>query len=615
MAQFNWHKDYYHKDPWYGFNDWDAVVAYVRALMEDSEVDWCWPHAKMLILADNSLLSQVMVGHLGEMRDARSLDIIAEKLEQLGSDDRAIISPWEPQEKYYELLCLEALAKIGGPKVRSIVEKYRKDPAKSYLADGIEKLDIAAAPRQTAVEHGDEFPKILRGIHSINDVLRIDQEDAEYQTGLADVLYGSKCLQEISAKGAAKHAKEQKEEIVKAWRSLKWPGPIEYISGDGSTTIFKLKNKITSHIHDVADPYSDFGIFLSDPKIEYPIGRRRWAVSHTFLFFQVPDGSVYGREYTYDVEKNTITTHFHEHVALEEVTVNPDGKSITVSQKPISTGVETRGNTFSRKCNSSVRGVWDNPQRQGKNYYIRRANELTPYRNLCYFSLAHEPLVNIWGAWLVEESERPERFFDTNGSCIDVEGVIEELLIPLHEPKVLTAGRLQYVPDGCQDRFGSRLPKKLWPELTPVPPASVVDPYMGAHFEPHRCGVAGWEQNNNNGYRLWYDINSDGVVDQRDKEILAQHAGEVYRKNLFTLSYFGINWVATSYGSRSKNFLEDPPIYICSYDYGAGYNSDNGCVNLFEKVAPGKKLYVEYFYDAPAREGKNNIKVYLHEEI
>ena len=58
--------------------------------------------------------------------------------------------------------------------------------------------------------------------------------------------------------------------------------------------------------------------------------------------------------------------------------------------------------------------------------------------------------------------------------------LVEELLIPLHEPKVTAWNTAQYRPTGSGDRFGKRLPRKLWPELTPVPDASRLDPVIGA---------------------------------------------------------------------------------------------------------------------------------------
>lgn len=613
---FDWSQDYFHKDEAYGLNDWDPVIAYVRALMEDSEVAWCFEYARKRVLADNSLLSQTLVQHLGRMRDERGIEIIRAKLGHLGPDDVAIESPWCGGGKRFESICLEALAMIGGREVAELVEAYRGDDAKSHLWEEIDGLIVADAPRRCAVPKGDDFPEILEGIHSINEVLRTD-EDFIDGNELPDVLKGTEDEQTILAagKGTPTFTPEAAERILATWRSFPWPGPIEHLSGDGHTTEFELKHRVTDHIHDIRDPFSDFGIFLSHPKVEYPVNRRRWASSHTFLYFQIPDGSFWGQEYTWSVRDNTITTHFREHVELEEVALNEDGRSVTSSRTPISTAIETRGNHFTKTGNSAVRGVWDNPDKQGRNYYVRRGHVLLPYRHLCYFQPLHSPLINQLGIWLVDETEHPERFFDHDGNCVDIEGVVEELLIPLHEPKVTAWNTTQYRPAGPRDRFGKRLPRKVWPELTPVPDASRLDPVMGIPFEAHCCGAAGWERDADNGYRCGYDINSDGVIDEQDRDILARHAGKVYRQNLADFSYFGKNWLSNGYGSRSRNFDEEPPLFVCSYDYGAGYDSDTGSIRLFDAPDLASKLYVEYHCDVPAREGRDSIKVYLHEPI
>jgi len=584
-------KEYFHKDSAYGLNDWEPVVAFVRGLLENTEDKQCFPRTRARVLADNSLLSQTLIQHLGCMKDGRGVEIIREKLARLGPDDRTIASPWCRGGRHLEAVCLEALAKIGGQEARRIIENYRADPAKSYLAAELENLQVSDEPRRCVAPLPEDFPEILKGIRSIHDVLGEGGNSAEYPPNKA-------------------------QRIIKAWRGLAWPGPVEFFSGDGETTTFKPRNKITDHIHDFSDPFSDFGIFLSNPKVEYPVGRRRWADSHTFLCFQIADGALYGHEYVWNVADNTITTHFHHHVVIEEVTVNQDGQSVTVAHKPISTGVEVRGNVFSRKCTSAVRGVWDNPEKQGANYYVRRANVITPYKRLFYFRPLHAPVVNQLGIWVVDESEHPERFFDGIGNCTDVEGVINELLIPLHEPKILAWTQEQYKPTGERDRFARRIPRKMWVDLSPVPPASILDPVLGAGFEHSHCGNAGIQQDLDNGYRNGLDINCDGIIDEEDKRILARHAGEVYRMNVGDYGYFGINWLSTGQCPRSTNLLtNEAVIFVCSYDYGAGYDPDTGVVRLFQPAKPGTKLYIEYHYDAPPAEGKDNIKVYLHAEI
>src|SRR5438034_6283378 len=61
------------------------------------------------------------------------------------------------------------------------------------------------------------------------------------------------------------------------------------LSGDGKTTLFpgalrdpssaQVQRQDDLHLQD--DPFTDGGIYPADPRVEYPIGRPRWAVSHT----------------------------------------------------------------------------------------------------------------------------------------------------------------------------------------------------------------------------------------------------------------------------------------------------------------------------------------------
>jgi len=83
--------------------------------------------------------------------------------------------------------------------------------------------------------------------------------------------------------------------------------------------------------------------------------------------------------------------------------------------------------------------------------------------------------------------------------------------------------------------------------------------------------------------------------------------------NIGDYGYFGFNWLSTGQCPRSRNIRKERVIFVCSYDWGAGYDSDTGVVYLLEHVPPGSKLYVEYFHDIPATPGKDNIKVYLHD--
>jgi len=581
----------FQKDLSYGLNDWEPCVAFVRGILENTEDANAFITTKKYVMENNSLFSQVFIERLGHLKDVRGIDILIDKLKQLGAADVTLVSPLFPAGKYIETLCLEALAQIGGHEASNIIEQYRTDKAKGYLASDIANLTISAHPRPVVPEYGNEFPPMLKNIRSVHSVLGLGGDNKHYSP-------------------------EQAEQILAVWRSLPFRGVIEYFSGDGHTTTFKPKNQIVDHVHDFLDTFCDFGIFLSNPKIEYPLGKRRFADSHTYLNFQIADSALYDKEYTWNLAENTIYTHFHEH-AFEEAIVNPDGMSVTVLKKPISTGVETRGNIFTKQCTSAVRGVWDNPSKHGMNYYTRRANILTGYKRIYYFTPLHTPIVNQLGIWPVDEQEHPERFFDNTGNCLDIDAVVNNLLIPLHEPKTLAWSLEQYLPKGPCDKFASRILPKLQAELTPVPPAHILDPAMGSRFEHSRCGSAGIYQNNTNGYVNGWDLNSDGIIDEKDKAILAKHAGEVYRLNIGDYGYFGTNWLSIGNHPRSKhwNIYNDRLLYICAYDYGAGYDSQSGTVKLFQKLPAGKKVYVEYFYDAPPAPGKDNIKVYLHDDV
>lgn len=582
---------YFFNDPAFGLNDREPCMAYVRGLLENTESNACFERTRVHIMESNAFLTQAIIERLGFLQDERGIPILEEKLKNLGPGHKTADAPLFSEGKYVETLCLESLARIGGSQARAVIEAHKNNPGKSYLFPEIKDIVANEAPRRCVPEYKEgEFPELLKGIRSVQQL-----------KGLGGV--------------QTAFSSEKIDNILRIWRGLPFRGTIEYFSGDGQTAVFKPRSKIVDHVHDFLDPFTDFAIFRSDPKLEYPARYRRFADSHTYLNFPVCDGSLYDKQYTWDIETNTIHTHFHEHVLLEEATVNPDGISVTVANKPISTGVEVRGNTFTKRNNSAVRGVWTRADKGGKNYYAKRANVLTPLKRICYFRPLHEPIVNQFGIWCVDPQEHPERFFDDTGNCIDIQGVIEKLLIPLHEPKVLAGTSEVYKPDSKSDKYASRIIPEMHPDLTPVPHASMLETVLGVRFEHCKCGNAGVQMNNDNGYRNAFDINSDGIIDQSDKKILERHAGEVYRINLGDYGYFGMNWLSVGVHSRTHDIRSDKMFYVCSYDYGAGYVPDTGVVHLFERLTPGTKVFVEYYYDRPALPGKDNIKVYLHDDL
>src|SRR4051812_13932147 len=80
------------------------------------------------------------------------------------------------------------------------------------------------------------------------------------------------------------------------------------LSGDGRTTFFPhvLRDPETGamgwrdDLHLKDDPFTDRGIYPSEPRVEYPVGRPRWAISHTLLCYPVADHNLYTHEYTWD---------------------------------------------------------------------------------------------------------------------------------------------------------------------------------------------------------------------------------------------------------------------------------------------------------------------------
>ena len=399
---------------------------------------------------------------------------------------------------------------------------------------------------------------------------------------------------------------------------------IEYLSGDGEKTTFPLRYPIMDRVHDRDDPFCDGGIFRSDPKVEYPHGTRRWAVSHTFLSYPITDGALYDKEYIWDVRTNTITTHFHEHVLLEPARTDASGLRVEVARRPISTGVYVRANHFTKRCTSAVRGVWDNPEKQGKNYYSRRTVILTERQMIIYFPSKHQPILNQCGVWEVDESEHPERFFDAQGICTAPDSVIEELRIPLHEPKIMAgAWKLEQTDLGhIHFEAGRALPGSvtLVNNFQPVPPPEYIGPLMGSRFVPGFVGYAAHETKDEGdrppeyaagvGYSGFRDINDDGQIGEWERDFLREHQGEVWRVNVGDAGYFGVGWLSPGLGSA---IIAKQPYrrFVASYDYGGGYDPDAGGIDLLDSPGPNREVFVEYHYDAPAAPGEN-IKVHLH---
>ena len=165
-----------------------------------------------------------------------------------------------------------------------------------------------------------------------------------------------------------------------------------------------------------------------------------------------------------------------------------------------------------------------NPKKKGRNYYCRRAVILTGPKLIFYFKPEHEPLVNQLGIWEVTDSEEPERFFDAQGLCTAPERLIEDLRIPLHEPKILV-GSQRFESLDPQPKFFEtdfRQPAG-WANLVnnfqPVPSPDYLEPVLGSTFVPGFVGYAAHEAKQADdrppehqmevGYSGFRDINDD----------------------------------------------------------------------------------------------------------
>ena len=149
-----------------------------------------------------------------------------------------------------------------------------------------------------------------------------------------------------------------------------------HLSGDGKTTVFPgaLLDPETGQVewqddlHLERDSFTDGGIYPADPRVEYPVGTPRWAVSHTLLCYPVADHNLHTHEYTWDLAAGNLRTHFRKHVSLEEGMTDPvDGMTVTVKGRPISQTIE--GNKRYAMPNSAVRGVWADSEKRGENFY------------------------------------------------------------------------------------------------------------------------------------------------------------------------------------------------------------------------------------------------------
>ncbi|MDC0935676.1 hypothetical protein OAS39_05275 [Pirellulales bacterium] len=397
-----------------------------------------------------------------------------------------------------------------------------------------------------------------------------------------------------------------------------------FLSGDGCSTFFpealldprSKKVEWSDDLHLADDPFTDGGIYPCEPRVEYPAGRPRWAISHTLLCYPVADHALHTHEYTWDLTHGHLQTHFRRHVALEEArTDDRDGRTVTVRHRPICTTIE--GNVQYPLPNSAVRGVWADPEKTGRNYYTRRAVQLLAMHNAVYCITPYTPVVQCHGMYATSADDPLDAAFDRDtGLCRDEEVLLQRLLVPVDEPRL---GMLRYPI--------KELKSAVYEGLigTPADLVGTVDrnhlqelrARMGSRFEPGRVGYALANHFDGDGplapgYLAAFDYNNDGLIDEDDLATLSNHLGRRVRYNLYLDAYFGADWLTTSACLEPEHRPGIP--VIADYEYGGGYDAQAGIIRLLETPGSNRQVWVEYHYDAPAEVGENNICIHLYHE-
>jgi hypothetical protein len=397
------------------------------------------------------------------------------------------------------------------------------------------------------------------------------------------------------------------------------------LSGDGRTTFFPeaLVDPDTGGVqwqddlHLTDDPFTDTGHFPCDPRVEYPVGRPRWAVSHTLLCCPVADHTLYTHEYTWDMRHGHLQTHFRKHVALEQARTDArDGLTVSVAHRPISRVIE--GNVQYPLPNSAVRGVWAQADKSGANLYTRRCTQLLAMHNALYGRPPHTPIVQCHGLWPVVPGDPTGEAFDKDsGLCTDRELVAKRMLIPLDEPKLSSImPRWREV----QSKIYEGLLQMLGDPFNTVDEEhlSNLRSRLGQRYEVGKAGYSaanehGMDTRFYRGYAPEFDLNGNGVIDEEDEQRIATQLGRKVRQNLYVIAYFGGDWVTGS-ASLDPEHPGGLPV-VADYSYGAGYDGLAGTIRLFKTPGPDRPVWVEYHHDAPADEGENNIRLHLYREI
>lgn len=396
-----------------------------------------------------------------------------------------------------------------------------------------------------------------------------------------------------------------------------------FLSGDGHTTRFSgaLRDVSTGMVewsddlHLVNDPFTDGGIYPCDPRVEYPLGQPRWAVSHTLLCYPVADHSLYTHEYVWDLDQGDLQTCFRTPIRLEPAMTDAhSGHTVQVAHRPISTVIE--GNIRYSLPNSAVRGVWANREKRGRNYYTRRICSLLPMANGVYVTVPNSPVVQCHGLYATSVDDPLTELFDLDsGECRDLSRVQEQLKIPLDIPQL---GMIRYPL--------REVPSQVYEGTICVPGslAGVVTEdhlqqlmlRIGKRFEPGRVGYS--ESNSfdghvgASGYLPAYDLNRNGEIDADDAELVRSHLGRAVRYNLYLDGYFGGDWLSTSCCLEPEH--RPGTRVIADYEFGGGYESESGVIHLLDSPGPNMPVWVEYHYDAPAALGTDNIRVHTYRE-
>jgi hypothetical protein len=307
-------------------------------------------------------------------------------------------------------------------------------------------------------------------------------------------------------------------------------------------------------------------------------------------------------------------THFRRHVALEvSRTDAKDGRTVTVANGPLSTVIE--GNECYDLPNSAVRGVWDNPQKLGRNYYTERVCCLLNMANGVYVRAPWSPVVQCYGLYATAPDDNIAEYFDPETTvCIDRDRLQRELLIPCDLPRLgMIRYPLQEVPSAVYDG-PICVPSALFGMITPQHVEHLAA-RRGVRFEPGRVGFAATNSFDGlrgaDGYLPAFDLNGDGAIDGEDEALLRANIGRQVRYNLYLDGYFGGDWLSTSCCLEPEHRPGTP--LIVDYEYGGGYTAETREVRLLETPGPNQPVWVEYHYDAPAEAGET-IRVHLYSE-